>query len=136
AFRFWVGASARERIDSILKNASTNEIVFDFEFQATSALETAWFEVRGMAVPGTRGVSERIVGVVRLVTERKRDAQRLTYLATRDELTGHLNRTTLRSELGRAIEHARKAGKQCAYLVAAIDRLAIINEAYGFGVAD
>jgi len=136
AFRSWIGASACERIDSILRNASTNEIVFDLEFQATSALETAWFEVRGMAVPGSQGASERIVGVVRLVTERKRDAQRLTYLATRDELTGHLNRTTLRSELGRSIEHARKAGKQCAYLVAAIDRLAIINEAYGFGVAD
>src|SRR5215469_7870121 len=134
AFRNWIGASGRERIDSILSNAK--EAVFDFEFQTMSAMETAWFEVRGAVVFGSQGDTERIAGIVRLVTERNRHAQRLTYLATRDELTGHLNRTTLRSELGHAIEQARKEERQCAYLVAAIDRLAIINEAYGFGAAD
>lgn len=133
-FRNWIGAHGRERIDSILGDAAG--AVFDFEFQATSAMGTAWFEVRGAAVSGPQGVPERIAGIVRLVTERKLHAQRLTYLATRDELTGHLNRTTLRSELGRAIEQARKDERQCAYLVAAVDRLAIINEAYGFGAAD
>jgi diguanylate cyclase (GGDEF)-like protein len=136
AFLAWIGASGRERIYSILNNASTKEVVFELEFQATSAMETAWFEIRGVAVTGSKGGIERIAGVVRLVTERKRDAQRLTYVATRDELTGHLNRTTLRSELGRAIEQATKEERQCSYLVAAIDRLAIINEAYGFGAAD
>jgi len=136
AFLAWIGASGRERIYSILSEAGTKEIVFEFEFQSTSAMEAGWFEVRGVGVPGSKGGTERIAGVVRLVTERKRDAQRLTYVATRDELTGHLNRTTLRSELGRAIEQARKEERQCSYLVAAIDRLAIINEAYGFGAAD
>jgi diguanylate cyclase (GGDEF)-like protein len=34
------------------------------------------------------------------------------------------------------IDNARTEEKQCAYLVAAIDRLAVINEAYGFGAAD
>jgi len=136
AFLAWIGASGREWIYSILSNAGTKETVFEFEFQSTSAMETAWFEVRGVGVPGSNGGTERIAGVVRLVTERKRDAQRLTYVATRDELTGHLNRTTLRSELGRAIEQAKKEERQCSYLVAAIDRLAIINEAYGFGAAD
>jgi len=134
SFRKWIGASGREALDSILSDAK--DTIFDFEFQAVSAMETAWFEVRGAAVSGSPGGTERIAGVVRLVTERKRHAQRLTYLATRDELTGHLNRTTLRSELGRAIEQARKEESRCAYLVAAIDRLAMINEAYGFGAAD
>jgi diguanylate cyclase (GGDEF)-like protein len=134
--RNWIGASGRQHIDSILSGGGTKEIPFDFEFQVTSAMEAAWFEVRGVVVPGSQGHTERIAGIVRVVTERKRDSQRLTYLATRDELTGHLNRTTLRSELGRAIEQAGKQAKQCAYLVAAIDRLAVINEAYGFGVAD
>lgn len=134
--RSWVGPSVRSHIDSILNSASSNEIPFVFEFQSTSAMETAWFEMRGVCVPGSGGRGERITGIVRLITEQKRNSQRLTYLATRDELTGHLNRTTLRTELGRAIEQARTREEQCAYLVAAIDRLAVINEAYGFGVAD
>lgn len=136
AFRTWIGPSGRERIEPILNGAKANDTAFDFEFQTTSAMETAWFEVRGLVVSGSQGNTERVAGVVRLITERKRDAQHLTYLATRDELTGHLNRTTLRSELGKAIERARKQERLCAYLVAAIDRLAMINEAYGFGVAD
>ena len=133
-FLNWLGASARERIEAILKNAT--DITFDLEFQAASPVETAWFELRGAAISGSQGEMERMAGIVRLVTERVRHAQRLTYLATRDELTGHLNRTTLRSELARAIDVARKGERQCAYLVAAIDRLAVINEAYGFGAAD
>jgi diguanylate cyclase (GGDEF)-like protein len=87
-------------------------------------------------IPAPDGGAERLTGIVRVVTERKREAQRLTYLATRDELTGHLNRTSLRSELARAIEAAKAAERSCAYLVASIDRLALINEAYGFGAAD
>ncbi len=134
--RNWISPSGREQIDSILNSLSINEVTFEFEFQSASAMETAWFEVRGVRVPGLNGSAQRIAGIVRVVSERKRDAQRLTYLATRDELTGHLNRSTLRSELGRAIEQARNEEKQCAYLVAAIDRLAVINEAYGFGAAD
>jgi len=132
----WIGSSGRQHIEGLLSNSGNVQVLFDFEFHCTSAIETAWFEMRGVRVSNSRGTTERVAGIVRLVTERKHDAQRLTYLATRDELTGQLNRTTLRSELGLVIEKARKEEKQCAYLVAAIDRLAVINEAYGFGVAD
>jgi GAF domain-containing protein len=88
------------------------------------------------AFPGAEGRAERLTGILRVVTERKREAQRLTYLATRDELTGHLNRTSLREELAQAIEAAKAEERNCAYLVASIDRLAMINEAYGFGASD
>ena len=48
--------------------------------------------------------------------------RRLTYLATRDELTGHLNRNALRAELAQAIERAKEENRHCAFLVASIDR--------------
>ena len=57
-------------------------------------------------------------------------------LASCDELTGHLNRTRLREELTRVIERAIQQSRTSAFVVAAIDKLAIINETYGFDVAD
>ena len=45
--------------------------------------------------------------MMRETTERVREMQPLTYLATRDELTGHLNRNALRAELAQAIERAK-----------------------------
>ena len=97
---------------------------------------TVIFEMRGVRVADGDGGTERLAGILRVVTERKRESQRLVYLATRDELTGHLNRTSLRAELAQVIEQVKTENRTCAYLVASIDRLAMINEAYGFGAAD
>ncbi len=135
-FREWLGGAGRERIDMLVREADFENRFFEIEFEAPTALGPAWLELRGVRIPGPGGTAERIAGFLRVITERKRESQRLTYLATRDELTGHLNRTSLRSELARAIETARKQENNCAYLVTAIDRLAAINEAYGFGAAD
>jgi diguanylate cyclase (GGDEF)-like protein len=62
--------------------------------------------------------------------------QRLTYLATRDELTGHLNRNSLREELSLAIESAKAENRNCAFLVSSIDRLAMINDGFGFDAGE
>ena len=134
--RAWMSRSGREQLDAVVADVAAKERLFEFEFEAASAMGPVWFEMRGVRLPGARGVAERLSGVMQIVTEKKREAQRLTYLATRDELTGHLNRTSLRAELSRAIESAKAEGRTCAYLVASIDRLAMINEAYGFGAAD
>ncbi|MGZ6009302.1 MAG: putative bifunctional diguanylate cyclase/phosphodiesterase, partial [Rhizomicrobium sp.] len=80
--------------------------------------------------------TERLSGLVRVTTEKQRDLQRLTYLATRDELTGHLNRNSLRAELTQTIEKANAEDRTCAFLVASIDRLAMINDGYGFDAGD
>lgn len=136
ALRAWMGAAARERIDAVLRERNRHNSFFEIEFEVPSAMGSAWLEMRGVRIPETGGRTERVVGFLRIVTERRREAQRLTYLATRDELTGHLNRTSLRSELARTIETARAGAGHCAYLVTAIDRLATINDAYGFGAAD
>ena len=135
-FRIWMGEAGRKKLEVVLNDTTAKETTFDIEFEACSAMGSVWFEMRGVRVPGPHGVAERISGVLRAVTESKREAQRLTYMATRDELTGHLNRTSLRTELAQVIETAKAESRTCAYLVASIDRLAMINDAYGFGAAD
>lgn len=132
----WMDATGRERVNAVLRHDTRSHSFFEIEFEAPTAMGSAWLEMRGVRIPGEGGRTERIAGFLRIVTERKRETQRLDYLATRDELTGHLNRTSLRSELARVIELARTKAGSCAYLVTAIDRLAAINDAYGFGAAD
>ncbi len=134
--RNWMSTPGRNAMEEIVARRAFDETTFECEFEAASAMGAVWLEMRGVRIPTPDGSAERLTGIVRIVTERKREAQRLVYLATRDELTGHLNRTSLRSELARAIEAAKAAERSCAYLVASIDRLALINEAYGFGAAD
>lgn len=132
----WMNDGGRERIQALLNESDRHNSFFEIEFEAPTSMGSAWLEMRGVRIPGSDGRTERLAGFLRIVTERKREAQRLAYLATRDELTGHLNRTSLRSELARVIKVARTTAGNCAYLVAAIDRLATINDAYGFGAAD
>lgn len=136
AFRAWIGTAGRDMLRAVLEDASLKDTTFEFEFEAASPMGAVWFEMRGLRIPGPDGPAERIAGILRIVSERKREAQRLTYLAMRDELTGHLNRTSLREALSSAIEKAKAEERSCAYLVASIDRLAMINDTYGFGAAD
>jgi diguanylate cyclase (GGDEF)-like protein len=136
AFRAWMSANGRDKLGAMMRENSTKDSTFEIEFEAASAMGNVWFEMSGVRISGAEGRAERLTGILRVVTERKREAQRLTYLATRDELTGHLNRTSLREKLSQAIEAAKAEERNCAYLVASIDRLAMINEAYGFGASD
>ena len=134
--RGWVGHHGRERLTHLIHRRAKDEEPFELEFEIASAMGTAWLEMRGLRISNADAQAERIVGVVQIVTEKKRELHRLSYLATRDELTGHLNRTSLRGELANAIDAAKAEGRNCAYVVAAIDRLAMINETYGFDAAD
>ncbi len=136
SFRAWMGEKGRNALSNALERLNNKDTAFEFEFETVSPMGAVWFEMRGVAFAGRDGDAERVTGILRVITERHRDAQRLTYLATRDELTGHLNRTSLRSELSEVLEAARAGGHECAYFVASIDRLAMINEAYGFGASD
>ncbi|HWU24803.1 MAG TPA: GGDEF domain-containing protein [Rhizomicrobium sp.] len=134
--RNWMSQNGRDGIERILDQRASDDTSFECEFEAASAMGTVSCEMHGVRIPAPDGSAERLTGILRIITERKREAQRLTYLATRDELTGHLNRTSLRSELASTIEAAKADDRSCAFFVAAIDRLAMINEAYGFGAAD
>ena len=136
ALRQWMGDAGRKQLALVLTDLSPQESTFEIEFEGASAMGSAWFEMRGIRMPGIHGHAERLSGMIRHVTDKKVEAQRLAYLATRDELTGFLNRTSLRTELSRVIESAKAEERSCAYLVASVDRLAMINEAYGFGAAD
>jgi len=136
ALQAWLGPHAMGRLLGLIDEVSPADSSFTVEFEAAIKASREWFEISGVRTPGSNGRAERVTGVVREITQQKQAFTRLSYLATRDELTGHLNRTRLREELSRVILRATGEGRSCAFVVAAIDDLAVINETYGFDVAD
>ena len=136
ALRAWLSPAMRGRLAAFIDEASPLEPGFMLEFDVASRTHRDFFEIRAVRFEGEDGAVERVVGVLRRVTEQKALMAHLSFLATCDELTGQLNRTRLREELSRVIGKAEREGRSCAYFVAGIDKLAIINETYGFDVAD
>ena len=129
-------AEKREALAAIIESNAGQPTRFELDLEIASAMGAVGFTFVGTRVPGANGRSERLIGVARDTTEQQRERQRLSYLATRDELTGHLNRNSLRAELTQVIASAKEENRHCAFLVASIDRLAMINDGFGFDAGD
>jgi diguanylate cyclase (GGDEF)-like protein len=95
-----------------------------------------WVEDNGRWFAGPDGRPARAHGVVRVINERHDHQERLAYLSRFDKLTGELNRNTLTETLTATLDEAVKFRGSCGFMLIAVDNLARINEAYGFGVAD
>ena len=109
---------------------------FHLEYAIQTGGGPVWIEERGVCLLGSDGHAERIVGVVRNITERKLREAHLAWAASYDEMTGHLNRLRLREKLAHHLELGSGKARATAYFVVAIDDLAVINETYGFDAAD
>ncbi len=131
-----VAPERRDDLQSVLQSRGAASAPFLAEIEMASALGAVNFTMVGTRIPDADGRTARLVGLMRDTTERFREVRRLTYLATRDELTGHLNRNALREELSQAIESAKAENRNCAFLVASIDRLAMINDSFGFDAGE
>jgi diguanylate cyclase (GGDEF)-like protein len=126
----------RRELQAVLDSRENASTFFQADIEIASALGAVTFTLTGTRVPDENGRTARLVGLMRDTTEKFRQVRRLTYLATRDELTGHLNRNALREELAQAIEAAKDENRNCAFLVASVDRLAMINDSFGFDAGD
>ena len=136
AFTSWLSPESRARFAALIENRAAQEAHFEISLEASSAMGSIWLTLMGVRTARADGRTERLCGLMHVSTEKQREVQRLTYLATRDELTGHLNRNSLRAELTQAIDKARAEDRHCAFLVASVDRLAMINDGYGFDAGD
>ena len=136
AFCEWPAPVVCGRLIAFIEERRPIDPQFTIEFESVKGTSREWFEMRASRLMRDNGSVERVVGVLRRITEQKNTLNRLTYLANYDELTGQLNRSRLREELSLTIESAKTESRGCAYFVAAINKLAAINETYGFGVAD
>lgn len=114
-------------------SGETQNYVCEYQLKNRTT-ESHWVEERGGWI-GT-GPSRRLISVIRSIEAEKRRTDRLAYLAVNDELTGQLNRTSIRERLDETINTLRLEKRHGAYLLAGIDDLAEINAGFGFDVAD
>jgi len=96
----------------------------------------AWLHERGTAEFDRMGRPCRMLGVLRVVTQRKTQEQRLERLANYDDLTGHFNKKRLRESLDHMLAHSTRTGLAGAYLAIGIDKLASVNDIFGYEIAD
>ena len=95
-----------------------------------------WIEDTGRWFAGPDGTPAYAHGVVRVIDARHEQEQRLAYLSRFDALTGEMNRAQMTLVLESILAEAIKLRSSCGFLLAAIDNLDHINEAYGFNIAD
>jgi hypothetical protein len=129
------------RSDAILRSGLRDEgagVAYQVQYglRPAAAAPVIWIEDSGRWFAGPDGKPLRAYGVVRVITERHEREEKLTYLSRFDALTGELNRARLMEILDATIEEAVKLRSSCGFLLAGIDDLGRINEAYGSDIAD
>jgi diguanylate cyclase (GGDEF)-like protein len=95
-----------------------------------------WVEESGRWYAGEDGRAAIVQGVLRVVDERHQRQQRLLFLSQFDELTGLYNRSVFFDQLAQTIKKVENNRDKACFLIAHIDNLRIVNEAYGFDIAD
>jgi diguanylate cyclase (GGDEF)-like protein len=131
------------RYDTIMRTSATDDgdgvpyqIEYLFRPDGRMGKRALWLEDGGRWYAGTDGRPAEAYGVVRRVDDRHKRDQHLSFLGNCDPLTGMMNRGRMAEALGEAISVAERTGGSCAFVVAGINNLAVVNDAYGFEVAD
>ncbi len=112
------------------------QIEYLFRPEGRQARRAVWVEDHGRWYADTNGRPADVFGTVRRIDDRHQRDQQLSFIGNCDPVTGMMNRGRMAEALGEAISVAQRDGTACALLIAAINNLPVVNEAYGFEVAD
>ncbi len=137
-----VPQDGQTRFDAVMRSTVKDDGA-GVPYQAQYALKPTpdsaplhWIEDTGRWFAGPDGAPVRAHGVVRIIDARHEHEQRLAYLSRFDALTGEMNRAHMTVVLEATLAEAIKLRSSCGFMLAAIDNLGRINEAYGFNIAD
>ena len=111
-------------------------IEYLFRSEGRGGAKSIWIEDQGRWHAGPDGGPREAYGTVRRIDERHRRDQHLNFLGNCDPLTGMMNRGRMTEVLGEAISVASREKRNCSFAILAVNNLSVVNEAYGFDVAD
>ena len=108
----------------------------EYGVRASTSVPMLWIDECGRWFAGADGKPAQARGIIRINNERHARDEQLLKLSQDDPLTGAFNRTRLTAALAEAIEEANRFRSSFAFMLVGIDRLAQINDAFGYEVAD
>ncbi|MBX9776443.1 MAG: GGDEF and EAL domain-containing protein [Xanthobacteraceae bacterium] len=132
----------RSRFDAVMQSGMKDDgsgVPYEVQYALKPTPDSAplhWIEDSGRWFSGADGTPARAHGIVRVIDARREQEQQLAYLSRYDGLTNEMNRWHMTSVLEATIAEALKLRSSCGFMLAAIDNLGRINEAYGFNIAD
>ena len=131
------------RFETVMRNTTLDEgqgVPFSIEYSikpfGRDNDHSIWVEDVGRWYAGSDGRPNSVFGIVRQIDDRHERDQHLQFMGNCDPLTGMMNRGRLTEALGESIESVRAQNLQGAFLIVAISNLEVVNDAYGFEVAD
>ncbi|WP_168197717.1 bifunctional diguanylate cyclase/phosphodiesterase [Pseudolabrys sp. FHR47] len=128
------------RLDAVTKSAlrdAGDGVPYEAQYAFKRADgTTTWIEDIGRWFAGADGKPARACGVVRSIDTRHHREQELERLAKFDPLTGELNRASIIDILSKTLDETIRFRGSCGFLLAAIDHLGNLNDAYGFEVTE
>jgi diguanylate cyclase (GGDEF)-like protein len=131
------------RYDTVLRSTQSDKgsgVGYEIEYRikADSRLGTTacWIEDEGRWFAKPDGSPTEALGIMRIADERHQRDQQMNFLSNCDPLTGMMNRARMADVLGEAIAVATAEKSACAFAIVAVNNLDVMNEAYGFEVAD
>jgi len=111
--------------------------LFDCEYRFTDGVGgIIWLHERASARRGKNGDAIGITGTIRVVTSHKRREAKLRFEANHDRLTGFFNRARIAQALDDVCRFNRSFKQTGAYFAIGVDRLTIINDAFGYESGD
>jgi diguanylate cyclase (GGDEF)-like protein/PAS domain S-box-containing protein len=142
--RDWVGHSVREYVHpDDLARLTADHAALDVDHPRVSRFRVLaregsyhWVEAHTRPYIDASGATAGLVAAARVVDHEVAADAELERRATRDELTGVLNRSEVLRELGREYGVRRRAGEQYAVLYLDLDALKAVNDNHGHAVGD
>lgn len=89
-----------------------------------------------LPIMGAKGKPQYVISVIRDVTDRKRDQQRIAHMTHHDPLTDLPNRAAFNACIAATFDLAGVSGESFAVLSVDIDRFKAINDVFGHAVGD